>query len=369
MKRFNLATLVALIAITAMVITACNKKSDTQSAGEVTTGSHSEMLGDTSALIGKWHIRDRVNCGEEQHYYFNADGSYTNSFPYRPSENGTWNLNGNILTTQYQEAAMDGIGGNVTVSFQLIIKNPDNINLIYQNDSVIELTRCNIAGEAAVATSSNRYAKILSGDFSAFAGTWVTGEGRTNPLGANGVFGNGNAYNFKEIDSGYFEWIVNWGGGAGEVQIRLYPVGVEVYNTWTGSHIQTNTAKDRITVMDVVRNDEVYYQPDYHVQFKGETVYMTFTLLPQMSGNTKIGDILTYLNFAYEDKQHQIDLEYLGPISYTGPGSVNISAGDYNSDGFMDLTINGVIIHYNSQTKSYPMPNDPYAGFSPQGVQ
>ena len=31
-----------------------------------------------------------------------------------------------------------------------------------------------------------------------------------------------------------------------------------------------NTAKDRITVMDVVRNDEIYYQLDYFVQFKYE---------------------------------------------------------------------------------------------------
>ncbi|MDR0502255.1 MAG: DUF1566 domain-containing protein [Treponema sp.] len=217
--------------------------------------------------------------------------------------------------------------------------------------------------------TTTHYAKILSGDFSAFAGTWVTGEGRTNPLNASGVFGSGNAYNFKEIDSGYFEWIVNWGGEAGEVPIRLYPAGVEIFNTWTGSRVQTDTAKDRITVMDVVRNDEVYYQPDYHVQFKGETIYMIFTLLPQMSGNTKIGDILTYLNFAYEDKQQQIDLEYLGPISYTGQGSISISAGDYNADGHMDLTLNGVIVLYNPQAKSYPTPNDPYAGFSPQGSQ
>jgi len=230
-------------------------------------------------------------------------------------------------------------------------------------------------GEAPAAASSDRddhnrsYAKILNGDFSAFAGTWVTGEGRTNPLSANGVFGSGNAYNFKEIDSGYFEWIVNWGGEASEVPIRLYPVGAEVFNTWTGRHVQTDTTKDRITVMDVVRNDEVYYQPDYHVQFKGETIYMTFTLLPLMSGNTKIGDILTYLNFSYEDKQQQIDLEYLGPISYTGLGSISISAGDYNSDGHMDLTLNGVIVLYNPQIKNYPTPNDPYANYFPQGSQ
>jgi len=222
---------------------------------------------------------------------------------------------------------------------------------------------------AEQAQIANPYPEIRNGDLSAFAGIWVTGEGRTNPLSAKGVFGNGNAYNFNRTDGGYYEWIVNWGGEAGEVPIRLYPAGVEVFNTWTGSHVQTDTAKDRITVMDVVRNDEVYYQPDYHVQFKGETIYMTFTLLPQMSGNAKTGDILTYLNFTYEDKQQQIDLEYLGTISYTGPGSINISAGDYNSDGYMDLTLNGAIALYNPQTNSYPAPNDPYANYFPQGSQ
>jgi|GEM_PF-2435354 len=244
----------------------------------------------------------------------------------------------------------------------------DNTNDFAYSVRAIRSFSADTVSQGTTQTTSP-YAKILSGDFSAFAGTWVTGEGRTNPLSAKGVFGNGNAYNFKEIDSGYFEWIVNWGGEAGEVPIRLYPIGVEVYNTWTGSRVQTDTAKDRITVMDVVKNDEVYYQPDYHVQFKGETIYMIFTLLPQMSGNTKIGDILTYLNFAYHDKQQQIDLEYLGPISYTGQGSINISAGDYNSDGHMDLTLNGVTVLYNPQTKSYPTPNDPYANYSPQGVQ
>jgi hypothetical protein len=380
--KLQATSLWLVAAIIAMAFTACTKKSDTQMQTVTTEQTQAAVApsnpypeirnGDLSAFAGIWeNPYGSIHLG--------ADGSLgsgtVGNFEWGDGVYVWYIYDGyNSELQEYQYST-----GVMLYSAGIEIRNDFDYEIVQSDTTKVRIaigrvdTSAQIyyrQGEAAIANSSNHYAKILSGDFSAFAGTWVTGEGRTNPLNASGVFGNGNAYNFKEIDSGYFEWIVNWGGEAGEVPIRLYPAGVEVYNTWTGSRVQTNTAKDRITVMDVVRNDEVYYQPDYHVQFKGETIYMTFTLLPQMSGNKKIGDILTYLNFTYyEDKQHQIDLEYLGPISYTGPGSINISAGDYNSDGYMDLTLNGVIVLYNPQTNSYPTPNDPYANYSPQGSQ
>jgi len=251
-------SIVGILIIFVIVFSACTKKSETQTAAAITADSYENILnGDTSALIGKWHIRDRVNCEEEQHYYFNADGSFTNSFPYRPSENGTWNLNGNILTTQYQEAAMDEIGGNVTVSFQLIIKNPDNIDLIYQNDRVIELIRCNI-GEAAAAVSSVSYAKILDGDFSDFAGTWVNSSGNKQQLKANGTFGTGRAGNVTKAVNGVYIWPVSTGGESG-FGAALYPAGIEVYDE-DGQFLSTDTTKIRITIGYVHSITSVYYR-------------------------------------------------------------------------------------------------------------
>ncbi|MCL2186691.1 MAG: DUF6287 domain-containing protein [Treponema sp.] len=236
------------------------------------------------------------------------------------------------------------------------------------------LTACTKKSETqtAMTITAESYTKILNGDFSAFAGTWVNGKGARVELKPNGVFGNYDEYpdviigNVRIAADGVYLWSI--GTEWFDSPITIYPAGIDVMGG--NGILQTDTTKVRITAVDIpYRSDEVYYQPDYIVQFKGETIYMTFTLLPQVSGNTKIGDILTYLNFTYEDNQHQIDLGYLGPISYTGLGSISISAGDYNSDGFMDLTINDVIVLYNSQIKSYPAPNDPYAGFSPQGLQ
>jgi len=410
MKRFILSTaaslwLVAVIAVITIAFTACTKKSETQPAVTVTAESYAKILnGDLSDFAGTW-----VNVNNEKRQLkadgFFAEGLTVSDFKKTDNGNGaySWWIKidederlgemGEVIFLYPAGIELDIEGFSLEYSGEIGIllndKTKDRIVIrpvplyetlfytaVYYREGQAPTAETLAAQRQTAVTltadpdDSNRsYEKILSGDFSAFTGTWVTGEGRTNPLSANGVFGNGNAYNFSITEGGYYEWIVNWGGEAGEIPIRLYPAGVEIFNTWTGSRVQTNTAKDRITVMDVERNDEVYYQPDYRVQFKGETIYMTFTLLPQMSGDTKIGDILTYLNFAYEDKQHQIDLEYLGPISYTGPGSISISAEDYNSDGHMDLSLNGVIVIYNSQTKSYPAPNDPYANYSPQGIQ
>jgi len=251
-------SIIGILIIFTIVFAACSKKSETQTAAATTANSHEKILnGDTSALAGKWHIRDRVNCAEEQHYNFNADGSYINSFPYRPSENGTWNLNGNILTTQYQEAAMDGIGGYVTVSFQLIIKNHDNIDLIYQNDRVIELTRCNI-GDAAAAVSSVSYAKILGGDFSDLEGTWVNNSGNKRQLKANGTFGTGRSGNVTKGLNGVYIWPVSTGEESG-FGAALYPAGIEVYNE-DGQLLATDTSKIRITIGYVYSITDLYYR-------------------------------------------------------------------------------------------------------------
>ena len=384
-KRFILkgtTNLWLVAAIIAMAFTACTKKSDTQSQTATaeqthTANPHPEILnGDFSAFAGTW-VSEYGDVTE-----LRADGHFDRGYqPFNFRKDGDrygWDLaaDGDSTTLWLYPVGIEIYGGmfDATGNWKPGMITTDTTKVrIY---TVFGSTPGDIVyyreGEAPAAALFDRYAKILSGDFSAFAGIWVNGKGTRVELKPNGVFGNYAEYpdviigNVRIAADGVYLWSI--GTEWFDSPITMYPAGIDVMGG--NGILQTDTTKVRITAVDIpYRNDEVYYQPDYHVQFKGETIYMTFTLLPQMSGNTKIGDILTYLNFSYEDKQHQIDLEYLGPISYTGPGSVNISAGDYNSDGFMDLTINGVIIHYNSQTKSYPMPNDPYAGFSPQGVQ
>jgi len=388
--KLQATSLWLVAAIIAMAFAACTKKSDTQmqtvtaeqaQAAVAPSNPYPEIRnGDLSAFAGIWenpygsiHLGADGSIGSGTVGNFEwGDGVYV------------WYIydgyNSELQEYQYSTGVMlysAGIEIRSDFDYEIVQSDTTKVRIaIGRVDTSAQIYYRQ--GEAAIANSSNpdnpngSYAKILSGDFSAFAGIWVNGKGARVELKPNGVFGNYAEYpdviigNVRIAADGVYLWSI--GTEWFDSPITMYPAGIDVMGG--NGILQTDTTKVRITAVDIpYRNDEVYYQPDYHVQFKGETIYMTFTLLPQMSGNTKIGDILTYLNFAYQDKQQQIDLEYLGPISYTGPGSINISAGDYNSDGYMDLTLNGVIVLYNPQAKNYPTPNDPYANYSPQGSQ
>ena len=92
------------------------------------------------------------------------------------------------------------------------------------------------------------YAKILNGDLSGFAGTWVDGFGTRSQLRADGVFTGGSmsdleADGFSVYDYGAYYWNVRSTEGYGGFGVMVYPPGVPI-NIYDGS--TTDTTKVRI---------------------------------------------------------------------------------------------------------------------------
>jgi len=115
-------------------------------------------------------------------------------------------------------------------------------------------------GHAAAVESSGPYAKILAGNLSDFAGTWVNRRGNISELTPEGLFDNAyHASNFQKTGSGInevYSWWISLGGDGGEV--KLYPAGAEIF-TWDDQIIQTDTTKVRISFY-AESSDQVYYQ-------------------------------------------------------------------------------------------------------------
>ena len=115
--------------------------------------------------------------------------------------------------------------------------------------------------------------KILNGDLSAFAGTWVNGRGERRQLRVNGTFNAGEtAYGFKignendqHIAGTYYQWIVNMGGEAGGFELWLYPAGaaVRIYiEDYGWDVVATHNTMDRIFVESFGSSYDVYYREE-----------------------------------------------------------------------------------------------------------
>ena len=116
----------------------------------------------------------------------------------------------------------------------------------------IAFTACSKKSETATIVTADRYAKILNGDLSDFAGTWVNAEGHKTQLSSNGLFDLGTwgdrivAYGFEKTGDG-INSVYSWhhraeGDGYG---VTLYPAGTEVVN-YDGNILQSDITKVRI---------------------------------------------------------------------------------------------------------------------------
>ena len=121
--------------------------------------------------------------------------------------------------------------------------------------------------QTATATSPDSNAKILNGDLSAFAGTWINSRGERRQLRANGTFNAGEtAYGFKignendqHIAGTNYQWIVNMGGEAGGFEVWLYPAGADIRNYY-GDFVEADNTKDRIFIESIGSSDDLYYR-------------------------------------------------------------------------------------------------------------
>ena len=133
--------------------------------------------------------------------------------------------------------------------------------------------------------SNEAYAKILNGDLSDFAGTWVNIQGERRQLYADGIFGHpGTISNFGKNDEGTshaYKWYVLEGirepiPGEYGYFVYLYPAGaaldIEGLNIINGYHIRgilaNDSAKDRIILRPWPQHDSLL--PHYVYYREGE---------------------------------------------------------------------------------------------------
>ena len=112
------------------------------------------------------------------------------------------------------------------------------------------------------------YSKILKGDLSEFAGTWVNNAGEKEQLNADGTFEfprDGVKYwaeNFRLYTAGAYIWSAGWtstnGGGGGDFEAILFPVGIDVYN-YSGEIVKSDKTKVRLH-KGFTKFDELYYR-------------------------------------------------------------------------------------------------------------
>jgi len=132
--------------------------------------------------------------------------------------------------------------------------------------TAMAFTACTKKNETAATVSAESYAKILNGDLSDFAGTWVNGRGERIQLRANGTFNAGqrtggftHGLGTLTTNGTNYEWIVFMEGEDEGFEVLFFPVGVGVKN-FAGDVVETHISNDRIFMVSVGSSNEVYYR-------------------------------------------------------------------------------------------------------------
>jgi hypothetical protein len=102
---------------------------------------------DAPAFLGRWHSNGICGfaCESVPTYNFTPDDNRYWKTNYQILQYGKWSLDGNTITLKYSlpiEDSMEWGPDDQIDRVQLIIKNPNNINLIYQDGNTVELVRC-----------------------------------------------------------------------------------------------------------------------------------------------------------------------------------------------------------------------------------
>jgi len=119
--------------------------------------------------------------------------------------------------------------------------------------TAIAFTACSKKSETqtAVTVTANPHPEILNRNVSEFAGTWVTSQGQSMQIRANG--------RLAEIsENKYIAYLAD----DFEADVYIIPKGIEFIH-WTGA-IQTDTTQDRVFIQygseRTPTNDDVYYR-------------------------------------------------------------------------------------------------------------
>ena len=283
MKGFVLKGTVTLwlVAVIAMFFTACAKKSESQPAVTITAESYAKILnGDLSDFAGTWE-----NVYNEKRQ-LKADGFFTDGLTvsnFRKTDNGngvySWWIKidederlgemGEVIFLYPAGVELDIEGFSLEYSGEMGIllndKTKDRIvvrpvplyealfyTAVYYREGQAPTVET-LAAQRQEAASSNLHPEILTADISAFVGTWVTSQGQSMQIRANGMLAEiaGNKYIAYLADDF-------------EADAYIIPKGIEFIH-WTGA-IQTDTTKDRVFIQygseRTPTNDDVYYREE-----------------------------------------------------------------------------------------------------------
>jgi len=312
LQAISLWLIAAIIAITAMAFTACSKKSETQTAtaeqtqttvarykiGDIGPGGGIVFYDKGNDLEGWRYMEAAVNfditSSHAWGYFFNDIGTQTAI--------GTGKENTRLMLTTgaapAAQACVDFRGGGKNDWF---LPSKDELNELYKQRNHFESTRLSFwsssqgneynawnqnfdngkqeyndntndfaysvrairsfsADTAAQSTTQTTtpYAKILSGDFSDFAGRWVNDHGGGwVDLTKDGLLQDigYSVSNIKKIGDAY-SWDLST--GVVSMPVFLFPAGTEITDE-DNRRVQTDTTKDRIAI-DRRYSNQVYYR-------------------------------------------------------------------------------------------------------------
>ena len=234
------------------------------------------------------------------------------------------------------------------------------------NENFPSLVEFVITSSQAASDSQGIYPKILNGDLSDFAGTWINNGGNERALKADGTSGGGQkSYGFG-FNENYYEWGVGFEEYGGYT-VYLLPPGVDIkgYIEITDGVVYdilpTNNTKERIVIItgDSPFISAVFYREaeiksiPYTFEFNNNRIPVTVFYTIYDDGNYKIDRAV----INYGGMNHTLLLDRM----YVWHEALSVLVDDYNFDGYADVNIinafganseNNIFI-YNQYTKSF----------------
>jgi len=252
MNRYFLTT-ITIIAITAMVFTACTKKSETQADFSI----YSIWRYVSSADVehgGTW-----VDYGEKSIAIF-KDGEYavviSGSYAWRGvlHDRGDYSYTFNaVIRLDYETGIVYNVEGQAPYTF-ILKYDPQTRRLISSDHTVEEYYEWfSESGYVPDIDFSNTYQEYHTADISAFTGSWVNSEGGTYTIPQPQSLENEFPGGFKQFEDYY-----TWWHPAGDFGIYLVPAGVDLI--LHGNVLPTDKTKIRLVTEDLHSAPVVYYR-------------------------------------------------------------------------------------------------------------
>jgi len=226
--------------------------------------------------------------------------------------------------------------------------------------------------DLSASDDNTNYQNILNGDLSEWAGTWINNSGETRELRSDGYFGDNVNGIFYLRENGAYSWSI--GGEYTGVGVALYPAGIEILGyskvkndpDLVYGNLPTDKTKVRICLEtgDSLFIENIFYKEEdinsiqYSAEFNNQMIFINIFYIAIDSETRRLERAV----FNYNDMTHTLNLDGM-TLWYE---ALNISADDYNFDGYTDINIidafganssNNVFL-YNPQINGYYLNNE-----------